>query len=881
MIFCLTKPRRLKRGFFYADNLILVNLTKNLICQVVRNAQCARLPSSRLKAQDITESHQIIFWLFNPQFFINFVRRIIMIIHVKPLAILVSALLSLNVTFANTPDSSQPTINQQQENTIGVQYALHNGKFYIKVNGLAFENVQDFLLNGEPITNKILELVTNQLATVLKENNAFTISFNLPKETNFSGMAFGIISGNQIYSSEMPAAVFAQDSIQTFDSVVSISDFNQIGNTRRAVVTTSNTNSIHSTTTNGIKDLFIQTANGNNVAIGKTASSAPLQAKLDVNGDINVEKFYEIRGIKVLDAINDTTSVGFSAGSVGAGNTLVGASAGSKVTTGSMANTFVGAYSGESTTSMGVANTFLGYSSGQGNTSGNSNTFVGESSGKLNTTGGMNSAFGKNAGGKSTTGASNLFLGANSRANNIGGSFNTFVGANAGINNTTGNNNVFIGAMSGANAPMNDNNKLYIEYIGKPLIFGDFITGQVGINTRTPKNKLDVTGNMAIGSSYAGTKTAPANGLIVEGQTLIGISTPPDNTNSHQLYVGGTGKALFKGKIDMDLADFVNEQPNVQADRSLIWAHYSQPQANNPALIEATTQGDQKFAVKSNGDTHIKGSVGIGTKTPKAKLDVAGMFLVSPAPLSMPGEGLHMFYTTPALTPVATVPSGEIGVRSGGGYQKLTITGNPLILNESGNNRNVGIGTTTPRVKLDVRADPSGSTNTTALWVSNDDAADWGYNTIFKVTRDNTKAIAVRKEKADEWNGSETFVLYGNGSVWASGSWRWSDKRWKNDIKPLQNTLDKVTKLQGVSYKWNKETRPANDDRMHIGFIAQEVEKVLPEMVSTDEKGYKAVSYDEMTAVLVEAVKELKAQNDALKAVICETNPTKPICQTK
>jgi len=43
MIFCLTKPRRLKRGFFYADNLILVNLTKNLICQVVRNAQCARL----------------------------------------------------------------------------------------------------------------------------------------------------------------------------------------------------------------------------------------------------------------------------------------------------------------------------------------------------------------------------------------------------------------------------------------------------------------------------------------------------------------------------------------------------------------------------------------------------------------------------------------------------------------------------------------------------------------------------------------------------------------------------------------------------------------------------------------------------------------------
>ena len=51
-----------------------------------------------------------------------------------------------------------------------------------------------------------------------------------------------------------------------------------------------------------------------------------------------------------------------------------------------------------------------------------------------------------------------------------------------------------------------------------------------------------------------------------------------------------------------------------------------------------------------------------------------------------------------------------------------------------------------------------------------------------------------------------------------------------------------------------------------VGFIAQEVEKVLPEVVSTDSEGYKSVSYDKFSAVLVEAVKELKKENDELKA---------------
>ncbi len=50
-----------------------------------------------------------------------------------------------------------------------------------------------------------------------------------------------------------------------------------------------------------------------------------------------------------------------------------------------------------------------------------------------------------------------------------------------------------------------------------------------------------------------------------------------------------------------------------------------------------------------------------------------------------------------------------------------------------------------------------------------------------------------------------------------------------------------------------------------IGFIAQELEEVYPELVHTDSKGFKSVSYEKLTAVFVEAVKELKSENDKVK----------------
>ena len=82
----------------------------------------------------------------------------------------------------------------------------------------------------------------------------------------------------------------------------------------------------------------------------------------------------------------------------------------------------------------------------------------------------------------------------------------------------------------------------------------------------------------------------------------------------------------------------------------------------------------------------------------------------------------------------------------------------------------------------------------------------------------------------------------------------YSDERLKDNIKTIENGLDKVEQLRGVSY--------TRDEKESIGVIAQEVEKILPEIVLTadDEMGTKSVDYSRLTAVLIEAVKELSAK---------------------
>ncbi len=94
-----------------------------------------------------------------------------------------------------------------------------------------------------------------------------------------------------------------------------------------------------------------------------------------------------------------------------------------------------------------------------------------------------------------------------------------------------------------------------------------------------------------------------------------------------------------------------------------------------------------------------------------------------------------------------------------------------------------------------------------------------------------------------------------------------SDRRMKKDVTTIDSALQKVKDLRGVNFRWKDE---AHGQGLKMGLIAQEVERVVPEVVGTygDTKQTKAVSYQSLVGLLVEAVKELKADVEKQKAEI-------------
>ncbi|MEM7297376.1 MAG: tail fiber domain-containing protein, partial [Bacteroidota bacterium] len=104
----------------------------------------------------------------------------------------------------------------------------------------------------------------------------------------------------------------------------------------------------------------------------------------------------------------------------------------------------------------------------------------------------------------------------------------------------------------------------------------------------------------------------------------------------------------------------------------------------------------------------------------------------------------------------------------------------------------------------------------------------------------------------DNMNRSDALVILKNGNTTlngdfhATGTITSSDRRLKKDIQPLEGSLDKVLALKGVHYKWNGTIKHADTTSIRTGFIAQEVEEVLPELVAQRIDGFKGVNYTEV-----------------------------------
>jgi hypothetical protein len=118
-------------------------------------------------------------------------------------------------------------------------------------------------------------------------------------------------------------------------------------------------------------------------------------------------------------------------------------------------------------------------------------------------------------------------------------------------------------------------------------------------------------------------------------------------------------------------------------------------------------------------------------------------------------------------------------------------------------------------------------------------------------------------------SAAEALTVMGNG--WFSGDvFTFTDTKAKRDVVPINDALEMVDRLNGYYYNCRAEEYPSlrlPRDRQ-IGFLAHEVRAVVPEAVGENEYGLTGVSYSRLTALLVEAVKELKAENDELRVRI-------------
>ncbi|MCD4731496.1 MAG: tail fiber domain-containing protein [Bacteroidales bacterium] len=193
------------------------------------------------------------------------------------------------------------------------------------------------------------------------------------------------------------------------------------------------------------------------------------------------------------------------------------------------------------------------------------------------------------------------------------------------------------------------------------------------------------------------------------------------------------------------------------------------------------------------------GNVGIGTTTPEATLHVDDRIRVGIFPygeLIREGSGAGF----------------KINTHSGGGWADMHFQTNgttKMFLESAGA---VGIGTTSPTQKLDVNGGGR-----------------------FRNLSTGSVANAV-------YQTSDGTLITGS-----------SDIRLKENIKPLQGSLDKVRQLQGVSFTWKQDPGIGKS----IGFIAQDFQKVVPELAFTNQvDGYKGINYAEISALLVEAIKE-------------------------
>jgi hypothetical protein len=466
---------------------------------------------------------------------------------------------------------------------------------------------------------------------------------------------------------------------------------------------------------------------------------------------------------------------------------------------------------------FGVQNTFVGKNAGNLTTSGSGrNAAFGMSALQNNTTGAFNTASGFASLFSNTTGSSNTATGENALIFNTAGSSNTATGQFALGFNTTGSNNTALGVGAGstatsANANMTGSNNTFIGY-------------QSG-----PGTAVQLTNATAIG---ANAMVNCSNCMVLGDSTMpmnVGIGTPnparaleivdPSNTGLRvQTNLAGGTVASFggNGNFQIDAPGKVGGRFTVLED-GRVGIGTSGPFS---LLTVFESQPAQQAGNGTSPTTVLEISGGQGGNTTGTTGQVAGS-----------GASVFILAGYGGRAPAGSTNGngGSVEINSGGPGLGGGAAGThgAVLLNRFGGN--VGIGLQSPATALQVFGD----------------------------IRVGTGSPAANGCLQDSSGGT----IVGTCS---------SDARLKTSVRTFLPILDKLVRLQPVYFHWNAEMYPefhfGSDES--FGLIAQEAEKVLPELVTEDEKGFKAVKYHELPLLMLQAIRELKAENDSLQAQV-------------
>ena len=518
----------------------------------------------------------------------------------------------------------------------------------------------------------------------------------------------------------------------------------------------------------------------------------------------------------------------------GSNNTAVGVNALFANDTASQ-NTAVGAFAMQF--NKAPQNTAIGYAALSQNISGYQNTAVGRAALWENTTGYQNTAVGQSTLLKNTEGFNNTAMGEAALYNNTLGVGNTALGRWSLYSNTIASENVAVGNYA-------------LQSI--TTLGGNTAVGHRALEKNTAE------GNTALGHDAAKENTSAMGVTAIGFNAMVGNTTGNQNTaigrDAGSIITTGSGNTFVGFNANANTATRFNA--NAIGTRALA-------ECSN-CLILGSVSG-------KNGAASTV-SVGIGTTNPFRDLTINSNVFGGPV------IGFEVNNTEKATIQMEP-NSEELRITNSAQGRMILRTGNTQLKLSSLGTVTIGpSGMVGPYTLLvsDSDKDPmiqfqKGATDKGFVQIVNDDIkigtnATNDLGNFFVRTNGSDRMIVTNAGNVGVGTASPAVRLQvgtnGDGTVARANAWQtFSDERFKNEIVTIDNALEKVEHLNGYYYHW----KDGNDQSRQAGFLAQEVEQVLPEIVSTDSEGYKSVDYGKMNALLLQAIKEQQLQIQNLK----------------